>query len=200
MKQSLLHHSASSLWTSQIFSFSFFCLDLCFVCLLDLLHHFNLLSYSCCLIPWKQKTSEIFSPHPVQNASHRIVTHFTHLAFFADHPGLLQQNFVPTEWRACISRASYLIMVPFCGYLLSRRYDRLLLSQPFRQSIWQVSWEEESKQLVTSHLAVEFWGGRMHELWKDKEVVAGQGRSWMGISVLFLLPRWGLWVALSSSP
>lgn len=80
-------------------------------------------------------------PAPVQNASHRIVTHFTHLAFLADHPGLLQQNSVPTEWRACLSRASYLIMVPFCGYFLSRRYDRLLLSQPFRQSIWQVSWE-----------------------------------------------------------
>lgn len=66
-------------------------------------------------------------------------TFLTYLVYLADHPGLLQQDFISEEWGDYLPRASYLTMVPFCGNLLSRRYDWLLLSQPFRQSIWQVS-------------------------------------------------------------
>lgn len=53
-------------------------------------------------------------------------------------------------------------MVPFCGHLLGRRYDWLLLSQPVRQQVWQVSWEEGFKPLGNFSLlqgSVERKGG-----------------------------------------
>lgn len=47
----------------------------------------------------------------------------------ADHPEVFQQNPVRKEWEGCLPRTPHLSVVTFCGHLLSRRHDRLLLSQ-----------------------------------------------------------------------
>lgn len=64
-----------------------------------------------------------------------------YLTPLADHPGLFQQNPVRKEWVSCLPRTTHLSVVTFCGHLLSRRHDWLLLSQSLCKQIWQVSWE-----------------------------------------------------------
>lgn len=64
-----------------------------------------------------------------------------YLTPLADHPGLFQQNPVRKEWVGCLPRTTHLSVVTFCGHLLSRRHDWLLLSQSLCKQIWQVSWE-----------------------------------------------------------
>lgn len=86
----------------------------------------------------------------------------------ADHPEVFQQNPVRKEWEGSLPRTPHLSVVAFCGHLLSRRHDWVLLSQSVCKQIWQVSWEEECKPLGN----FSFYKG----------VLAGRGQRWEEMS------------------